>query len=69
MNLDDVKELLRNQPSLRMGAKMPDVRVTYRVVGQEQTTTRTMRHDEYAEWASQLRKGGYELVKAEQVRE
>lgn len=45
-----------------------NVRVTYRVAGQSQTTTRVMAHAEYMRWADQARHNGYELVKAEQER-
>jgi hypothetical protein len=45
-----------------------NVRVTYRVTGQQIPTTRTMGFEEYHRWAGQLRANGYELVRAEQVR-
>jgi hypothetical protein len=45
-----------------------NVRVTYRVAGQQIPTTRTMAHEEYIRWVGQLSANGYELVRAEQVR-
>lgn len=45
-----------------------NVRVTYRVTGQQIPTTRTMAHAEYMRWVSQMAANGYELVKAEQER-
>ena len=45
------------------------VRVTYRVKGQNAVTTRTMSHKDYWEWQLNMRVNGYELVRAEQVRE
>lgn len=49
-------------------AERHNVRVTYRVVGQEQSTTRTMAHPEYLRWAREARNNGYQLLAAEQVR-
>lgn len=45
-----------------------NVRVTYRVKGQEIPTTRTMAHSAYHRWVRDMGRNGYELVRAEQVR-
>lgn len=48
-------------------ASRKDVRVTYRVTGQQATTTRAMGWAAYMRWTSEARNNGYELVRAEQV--
>lgn len=45
-----------------------NVRVRYRVQGQEQVTTREMAHVEYLRWNEQARRNGYALVSVEQIR-
>jgi len=45
-----------------------NVRVRYRVEGQEQVTTREMAHAEYLRWNEQSRRNGYTLVSVEQIR-
>lgn len=57
------------RPAWGPNASTLRVRVTYRVKGQETTTTWTMEHKEYFEWATTAPFKGYELVQAEQVRE
>lgn len=49
-------------------AEKRNVRVTYRVKGQQVPNTRTMAHVEYLRWVEDMSTNGYELVAAEQVR-
>ena len=49
-------------------AAKQNVRVRYRVEGQEQVTTREMGHAEYLRWNQEARANGYTLMSAEQIR-
>ncbi len=49
-------------------AEKHQVRVKYRVKGQEQASTKTMAHVEYLRWVADMDNNGYQLVSAEQVR-
>lgn len=58
-----------SRPQWGKDASTLPVRVTYRVKGQRQTTTRTMPHNDYIDWTFNMNANGYELVRAEQVRD
>lgn len=60
ISVSDIEEWARQ-------AEKQKVRVTYRVKGQEQTTTRTFGYTEYLKWAADLDRNGYQLVQAQQV--
>lgn len=61
---DLTEHLLRNSD-----ARMPKVRVTYRVKGQQQSTSRELAHRHYVEWVRDMDANGYELLQAEQATE
>lgn len=63
MNPDLMEHILRGAPR-----NAPPVRITYRVKGQEQTTTREMEHRHYLTWLARMKADGYELLRVEQVR-
>ncbi len=64
INIDLMEHLLKSSD-----ARQPKVRVTYRVKGQQQATSRTLTHRHYLEFARDLDVNGYELLEAGQVRE
>lgn len=63
-HIDLIEHLLRNSD-----ARMPKVRITYRLKGQQQTTSRELKHRHYVEWVRDMDANGYELMQAEQVLE
>lgn len=61
---DLTEHLLRNSD-----ARQPKVRITYRVKGQQASTSRELTHRHYLEWVRDIDANGYELLEAHQVLE
>lgn len=55
-----------DRPVWGENASQKRVVVTYRVKGQQQTTTRTMDHNAYIRWAMEHEANGYQFISAEQ---
>lgn len=63
MSPEEVREVIYGKREVR-----PRVAVTYRVKGQQQTTTRTFEHEAYLAFVQDMDANGYQMVSAEQER-